>query len=144
MYPRTCRLRGGLDSYGATAPGPQALAGTSVTLSASGWTEDDGFVRELAEFTDRTGIAVEFTPDEARTTVDFEPDEPDRRPDVFVGGAIPAWARGPRDGHQRVRRPRDAAIRLRRVPAQRRNVAERRRRACRRTAEFWRFRSTST
>ena len=74
-------------------PGPQALAGTSVTISASGLDADtQASSASSAEFIDRTGIAVEFDPDEARTTLDFEPDEPDRRPDVFVGGAIPAWA----------------------------------------------------
>ena len=57
-----------------------------------GGRENEGFVRELREFIDRTGIAVEFTPDEARTVLDVDVDEPGRRPDVFVGGAIPAWA----------------------------------------------------
>ena len=89
--PENLPLRDGLDSYGATAPGPQALAGTSVTISAIGWGDDEGFVRELQEFIDRTGIAVEFTPDEARTALDVAVDEPGLRPDVFVGGATPAW-----------------------------------------------------
>ena len=45
--PENLPLRDGLDSYGATALGPQALAGTSVTISATGWSENEGFVREL-------------------------------------------------------------------------------------------------
>ena len=89
--PENLRLRDGLDSYGAIAPGPQALAGTTLTISATGWGDDEGFVRELREFIDRTGIAVEFTPDEARTALDVTVDEPGLRPDVFVGSATPAW-----------------------------------------------------
>ena len=142
--PENLPLRGGLDSYGATAPGPQALAGTSVTLSASGWSEDEGFVRELREFIDRTGIAVEFTPDEARTLLDFEPDEPGRRPDVFVGDAIPAWAEDRAMDISGFVDPETLRSDFGEYLLERRNGAERRRRARRRTAEFWRFRSTST
>ena len=115
-----------------TARRPPARKRWRVRASRSrraGGRDDEGFVRELREFIDRTGIAVEFAPDEARTVLDFEPDEPGRRPDVFVGSAIPAWVAGPCDRHRRVRRPRDAAIRLRRVPAQRRNGDRRWRRA---------------
>ena len=90
--PESLSLRDGLDSYGATAPGPHALAGTSVTISASDRGDDVFLVRELRKFADRTGIVVEFTPDEAEEVLDFEPDEPGRRPDVFVSGDIPAWA----------------------------------------------------
>ena len=89
--PENLRLRDGLDSYGASAPGPRALAGTRITLSASGWTDHQGLIRELREFIDRTGITVEFTPDEARTLLDSPTDEPGRRPDAFIGATLPAW-----------------------------------------------------
>ena len=54
--PASLPLRGGLGSYGATDPGPRALAGTTVTMAASASLVDDGFARELEAFTERTGI----------------------------------------------------------------------------------------
>ncbi len=90
--PESLPLRNGLDSYGATSPGPQALAGTSVKLSADEL-EGETEALQLAQFTDRTGIAVEFIPDEAQAPLNRALDEPNRRPDVLVNEfSIPAWA----------------------------------------------------
>ena len=89
--PEHLRLRDGLDAYGAAAPGGRSLAGARVTLSASALTDHQGLIEELREFRDRTGITIEFTPDEARTLIDVLPDEPGRRPDAFIGGTLPAW-----------------------------------------------------
>ena len=89
--PENLPLRSGMDSYGATAPGPQALAGTSVMLPAD-WGDDQVISLQLHEFTERTGITVEFAPNEAETPLD-RPGAPNRRPDVVLhGGSIPPWA----------------------------------------------------
>jgi alpha-glucoside transport system substrate-binding protein len=89
--PDNLPLRSGLDLYGATAPGPQALAGTSVTLPANALGDDLAVLAQLLEFTKRTGITVEFAPEEVEPLLG--PASPNRRPDVAVyGGPIPAWA----------------------------------------------------
>ena len=58
---------------------------------------DQAFGLQLAEFTDRTGITVEFMPDEAQAPLNFELDEPNRRPDVVRRRRDPGMGRGPRD-----------------------------------------------
>jgi ABC-type glycerol-3-phosphate transport system substrate-binding protein len=89
--PADLELRGGLDAY-ADARSAQPLTGTTVTISSSVLSDDDGFRRELIAFQDRTGIAVELLPPEAEATVDISPPEPTRRPDVVTfGGVIPGW-----------------------------------------------------
>ena len=62
--PEDLTLRGGLDAYRVDRG--RALAGTTVGISAVDLVEDEGFLHELAAFTDRTGIAVELTPVEAQ------------------------------------------------------------------------------
>ena len=63
------------------------------------------FALQLAEFTERTGITVEFMPDEAQAPLNRQFAEPNRRPDVLLhGGAIPRMGRGPRTGHRPVHR----------------------------------------
>ena len=92
--PESLPLRSGMDSYGATAPGARALAGTSVKFSAGDLSGNHAFALEFAEFTERTGITVEFMPDEAQAPLNRGPDEPNRRPDFLLHpGSIPAWAR---------------------------------------------------
>jgi DNA-binding SARP family transcriptional activator len=85
-------LRRGMDVYGASAPGPAALAGTTVRLSAGVLTDDPSFAIQLADFTERTGITVEFMPDQAEPPLNSTPAEPNRRPDVVQAPFIPAWA----------------------------------------------------
>ena len=91
--PETLPLRNGMESYGATAAAePHALAGTTVRFSAGGLSDDPALALQLAAFTDRTGIAVEFVRDDEQAPVDNTLDEPDRRPDIVQSVSIPAWA----------------------------------------------------
>ena len=91
--PENLPLRSGMDSYGASAPGPTALEGATVRLSADDLSGNSTFKLQLAEFTERTGITVEFMPVEAQAPLNQQFVEPNRRPDVLLhGGAIPTWA----------------------------------------------------
>jgi alpha-glucoside transport system substrate-binding protein len=86
-------LRSGMESYGATTPGPRALAGTTVTLPAGGLPDDPAVAAELREFTAQTGIGVDFAIDERESLTG--PDSPTPRPDVVLhSGAVPTWAEG--------------------------------------------------
>jgi alpha-glucoside transport system substrate-binding protein len=90
--PENLQLREGLEAYAARSSA-QTLAGTTVTVSANFLHDDEGFRRELAAFTDRTGITVDLLPVEADGSVTVTPGEPSRRPDVAVfQGVIPEWA----------------------------------------------------
>ena len=91
MCPRTCGCATGWTRTARPPPGPRALAGAKITLSATGWTGHQGLISELREFNERTGITVEFAPDEVRSFTDLQPDEPGRRPDAFIGAALPPW-----------------------------------------------------
>ena len=74
-------------------PARKRWPGTSVTISASGWSDDEGVSVQLAEFTDRTGITVEFTPDEAQTLwTSTRRTRPPPGCRSCTAGAIPAWA----------------------------------------------------
>jgi alpha-glucoside transport system substrate-binding protein len=89
--PADLPLRGGLDSY--RAGDGAALEGTTVKLLAPDLGEDNGFIHEVAAFTDRTGIAVELTPVDAGAAVNPWAGEPSSRPDVVAfNGWIPDWA----------------------------------------------------
>jgi ABC-type glycerol-3-phosphate transport system substrate-binding protein/energy-coupling factor transporter ATP-binding protein EcfA2 len=89
--PADLGLRRGFDAYAAGA-GPRPLEGTTVEISSGPLRDDPGFVRQLAAFTERTGIAVELTPVEVEDTLAVDPEEPVRRPDVAVfGGVMPPW-----------------------------------------------------
>ena len=91
--PENLPLRSGMESYGASAPGPTALAAATVRLSANVLSENPTFNLQLAEFTERTGITVEFMPLEAQAPLNQGVVEPNRRPEVFLhGGEIPTWA----------------------------------------------------
>ena len=90
--PERLPLQDGMGSYGATATGPNALAGTTVRFSAGALSEDQAFALQLAAFADRTGITVEFMRDEAQAPLDSALDERNRRPDVVEATSVPAWA----------------------------------------------------
>ncbi len=89
--PEDLELRGGVDSYGVRS-GPRALEGTTVSIN---WgVGDRPFERQLAAFTERTGIAVELRSNEVEDVITFA-DEPNRRPDVLSFGAVmPDWVEG--------------------------------------------------
>ena len=106
---------------------------------------DTGLARELAAFTERTGIQVELTSVDPKTALSSDPGEPDRRPDVMVfNRQDPRMGPRPRDRHRPVRRPRDPAIRLRRLLAQLRNVGQRSVARLPETGQFGRSRRRST
>ncbi len=127
--PIDLELQGGLEAYGVRT-GPDALRGTTVTIAAPYWVEEaatagSGLYRELAAFSDRTGIAVEVIQGDVEAFLGVNLDELSRRPDVVTfGGVIPDWIEA-RDRHQHVHRAGDAALRLRRLPVELRVVRER-------------------
>ena len=90
--PGDLELRRGLDAYAGADPQP--LEGTTVTICLCNNTElGPGLARELAAFTDRTGIRVELTSLSPENYNGFDPAQPDRRPDVVVfNHDIPEWA----------------------------------------------------
>jgi alpha-glucoside transport system substrate-binding protein len=90
--PDDLQLRRGLDAYAGADLQP--LKGTTVTICICGNLDlDPGLLRELAAFTERTGIRVELTSVDPETVLSFDPGEPLRRPDVLVfNHKIPEWA----------------------------------------------------
>ena len=85
--PRICGCAVGLDAYGVSPRPARAGGDDRHDLRDADLNGDPGFVRELAGFNERTGITVEFTPDEARHIARLRPDEPGRRPDVVRSAA---------------------------------------------------------
>ena len=138
--PENLPLRGGMDSYGASAPGPTALEGTTVRLSANTLSDHYTSALQLAEFTERTGITVEFMPEEAQAPLNRGFVEPNRRPDVLLRRCDPDVGRSPRARHRPVHRSRHSAIGLRPVPAERRDDGRCRWRTPRRRSRSLRFR----
>jgi len=91
--PADMPLSGGSDGYGASEPGPTALAGAKITLASMFLINEHGFEQELEAFTEATGIEIERVHydgnDIARILSGNVP-----RPDVFVlPGPLPEWAR---------------------------------------------------
>ena len=117
MCPRTCRCATG---WTRMARPPRARTRWRVRASRSqraGGARTKASSASSAEFTDRTGITVEFTPDEARTLLDSRARRTRPPPGRVRRRRDPGMGRRPRAGHRPVRRPRHAAIGLRRVPA---------------------------
>jgi alpha-glucoside transport system substrate-binding protein len=83
-------LRQGMDNY----VGAGALQHTTVTICLCNNIDlDKGLARELAMFTERTGIRVELMAVEADTALTFEPGQLHRMPDVYVfAHGITDWA----------------------------------------------------
>ena len=131
-FPTTCSCAAGWTR--TQVPASARWQGTTVTICLCGNLDlGPGLARELRAFRERTGIRVELTPVEARDCPELRPGR--TRPPPGCPGVQPRDPEmGPRPGdrHRPVRRPRDPAIRLRRLLAQLRNGGQRRWRACRR------------
>ena len=91
--PDDLELRRGFDAY-APADLQLPLKGTTVTICLCGHLSvDTGLARELAKFTERTGIRVVLTPVDPESRTELRTGEPDRRPDVVMyPNEIEEWA----------------------------------------------------
>ncbi|MGH9133447.1 MAG: ABC transporter substrate-binding protein, partial [Ilumatobacteraceae bacterium] len=90
--PENLPIRGGLDSYGASALGSRALEGTTVTMAASALDGDGGFARQLEAFTERTGITIDLTAGEAQDISKIATGDLDLPDVIGFSSAIPTWA----------------------------------------------------
>ncbi|NNE11171.1 MAG: carbohydrate ABC transporter substrate-binding protein, partial [Ilumatobacter sp.] len=87
--------QGGYFADETQPPGGQALAGTTVTVAAASLREEPGLERQLADFTELTGIEVELVSNTGEALLALESGNFDVRPDVLAwGGGLPDWARG--------------------------------------------------
>ncbi len=92
MCPRTCGCATG---WTRTARPPPARKRWRVRASRSrraGGARTKASSASSRNSSTAPGSRSSSLPTKLETRLDFELDEPGRRPDVFVGGAIPAWA----------------------------------------------------
>ena len=87
-------LRNGIAAYGATSPGPMALAGTTVTVAAAALRAEAGLVRQFEDFTQRTGVRVDLVSNTGEGLTAIASGDLDLPDAISWGGPVPEWAEG--------------------------------------------------
>ena len=85
-------LRNGMDAYGATAPGPMALAGARVAIAAPALRSEPGLERQYEDFTARTGIAVDVVSNTGEGLLALASGDLELPDTMTWGGHLPEWA----------------------------------------------------
>jgi hypothetical protein len=91
--PADLPLRGGLDGYGAVAPGPMALAGTRVTVAAPALRAESGLERQYEAFTEQTGIEIDVVSNTGEGLLALGSGDLELPDAITWGGGLPEWVR---------------------------------------------------